>query len=46
MPPKTWTLYRRDPHQRFHRCDLLVPSAHIHDLLTELDTDPTGIFSA
>lgn len=41
---KTWTLYWRDRHQRFHRYDLLSPSAHIADLLAEIDKDPTGIF--
>jgi hypothetical protein len=31
-------------HQRFHRYDLLHPSARIADLLTKIDKDPTGIF--
>ena len=41
---KTWTLYWRDRHQRFHRYDQLDPSAHMNDLLTEIAEDPTGIF--
>jgi hypothetical protein len=41
---RTWTLYWRDRNQRFHRYDLLKPSSHVQDLLTEIDNDPTGIF--
>src|SRR5438309_1940322 len=41
---RTWTLYARDRHLRFHRCDRLPPSAMIDDLLREIERDPTGIF--
>ena len=40
----TWTLYWRDRNQKFHRYDLIAPSAHVDDLLDEIDKDPTGIF--
>lgn len=40
----TWTLYWRDRNQKFHRYDLIDPSAHVDDLLDEIDKDPTGIF--
>ena len=41
---RTWTLYWRDRHLRFHRYDQLPPSPSIDDLLTEIDRDPTAIF--
>lgn len=41
---RTWTLYWRDRNLRFHRYDLLAPSARIDDLLAELNRDPTAIF--
>ena len=41
---RTWTLYWRDRHLRFHRYDQLQPSPHIDDLLPEIDRDPTAIF--
>jgi len=41
---RTWTLYWRDRHLRFHRYDQLQPSPRIDDLLTEIDRDPTAIF--
>jgi hypothetical protein len=40
----TWALYYRDRNLRFHRYDLVPPTANINDLLNELDQDPTGIF--
>ncbi|MGB1225866.1 MAG: DUF3024 domain-containing protein [Mycobacterium sp.] len=40
----TWILYWRDRNLKFHRYDLLDPSPHIEDLLTEIDSDPTAIF--
>lgn len=41
---KTWTLYSRDRNLRFHRSDRLPTSAHVDDLLLEIDRDPTGVF--
>ncbi len=41
---KTWTLYWRDRNLKFHRYDQLPPSAHIDDLLAEIDRDPSGAF--
>lgn len=41
---KTWTPYWRDRNHRFHRYDRLPPSAHVEDLLLEIDRDPTGVF--
>ncbi|MEU4196800.1 DUF3024 domain-containing protein [Kribbella sp. NPDC026611] len=38
---KSWTLYWRDRHLRFHHHDQLAPSQTIDDLLAELDRDPT-----
>ncbi|WP_269083384.1 DUF3024 domain-containing protein [Mycolicibacterium obuense] len=42
----TWILNWRDRNLKFHRYDLLDPSPHIEDLLTEIDRDPTAIFWA
>ncbi len=41
---KTWTLYWRDPNLRFHLYDRLPRSAHVEDLLMEIDRDPTCVF--
>jgi hypothetical protein len=41
---KTWTLHWRDRNLKFHRYDQLPPSAHIDDLLAEIDRDPSGAF--
>lgn len=41
---KSWTLYWRDRNLRFHLYDLITPSQHIDDLLTEITNDPTAIF--
>lgn len=41
---KLWTLYWRDRNQRWHKYDLVPPSADILKLLDEVDRDPTGIF--
>lgn len=41
---RTWTLYWRDRNLRYHAYDPLAPSAHVDDLLTEIDQDPSGIF--
>ena len=38
------TLYRRDRDLRFHVYKQLPPSAHVDDLLTEADSDPTCQF--
>ena len=39
-----WSLFWRDRNLRFHRYELCPPSAHVADLLAEIDRDPTGIF--
>lgn len=39
-----WSLYWRDRNMRFHAYDLLEPSPRVHDLLVEIDRDPTAIF--
>ena len=39
-----WSLFWRDRHLRFHAYDRLAPSAHVDDLLREIDADPTAIF--
>ncbi|TSD93770.1 DUF3024 domain-containing protein [Skermania sp. ID1734] len=41
---KTWTLYWRDRHLRFHLYDLHPASAHVEALLDEIERDPTCIF--
>ena len=41
---RTWTLYWRDRHLRFHLYDQLEPSPDIGDLLEEIDRDPIAIF--
>src|SRR5680860_465302 len=41
---RSWTLYWRDRHLRFHIYDPLAPSHRVEDLLTEIDRDPTCIF--
>jgi hypothetical protein len=41
---KAWTLYWRDRNLRFHVYDLIIPSRHIDDLLTEITNDPTATF--
>jgi hypothetical protein len=41
---KSWTLYWRDRHLRFHRYDAIQVSPHVEHLLAEIDRDPTGIF--
>lgn len=40
----TWILYWRDRSLKFHRYDLLEPTPHIEDLLTEIDRNVSGIF--
>jgi len=40
----TWSLYWRDRNLQFHEYDLVPPSAHIDDLLNEVDRDPTCVF--
>ncbi len=40
---KTWRLYCRDQHSRWHRYDL-PPFPSLAPLLEEVDRDPTGIF--
>lgn len=39
-----WTLYWKDRNARWHRYDLIEPSADIRVLLDEIDRDPTCIF--
>jgi hypothetical protein len=41
---RTWPLYRRDRHLRFHLSDELTPSPAIGDLRREIDRDPVTIF--
>lgn len=41
---KSWTLYWRDRHLRFHVYEPLPPSNRVDDLLAEIDRDPTCIF--
>lgn len=41
---REWTLFWRDRNSRWHRYDLIEPSSNIATLLTEIETDPTGIF--
>ena len=40
----TWILYRPDRHLKFHRYDMIEPTPHIQDLLTEIDHNRSGIF--
>ncbi|ORU98651.1 transposase [Mycolicibacterium fallax] len=40
----TWILYWRDRNLKFHRYDLIEPTPHIEDLLTEIDRNPSGTF--
>ena len=39
-----WKLYWSDRNERMHAYDLCAPSAHVENLLREIDDDPTGIF--
>ena len=41
---RTWPLYWRDRHLRFHLYDELEPSPGIGGLLREIDRDPVAIF--
>ena len=41
---KTWSLYWRDRNLQFHPYDQLPYSAHVNDLLTEIDHDPASVF--
>lgn len=41
---KTWTLYVRDRNLRFRLYTGIQPSAHVNDLLVEIDRDPGGGF--
>jgi hypothetical protein len=41
---KSWTLYWRDRHLRFHLYDLVEPSDSVRELLAEIERDPTCIF--
>jgi hypothetical protein len=40
----SWTLYYADRNERFQRYWECEPSAHVADLLEEIDADPTCIF--
>jgi hypothetical protein len=37
-------LYWPDRNLKFHRYDLIEPTPHIGDLLTEIDRNPLGVF--
>jgi hypothetical protein len=39
-----WTLYWSDRNARWHRYDLVEPSAEVTALLDEIDRDPICIF--
>ena len=39
-----WTLLWRDRNERWHRYDLVEPTADVTVLLDEIERDPTGIF--
>ncbi len=39
-----WSLYRRDRNLKFHEYELLAPTPHVDDLITEIESDPTAIF--
>jgi hypothetical protein len=39
-----WHLFWRDRNMRFHRYEPCAASAHVADLLVEIERDPTGIF--
>lgn len=39
-----WLLDWRDRNLRWHRYDLIKPSAHVEPLLAEIEADPTSIF--
>lgn len=39
-----WSLFWRDRNLRIHRYEHYPPSAHVADLLAEIDRDPTVIF--
>lgn len=39
-----WTLYWSDRNQQFREYDRVGPTAHVDDLLAEIEQDPTGIF--
>lgn len=41
---KSWTLYWRDRHLRFHLYDPIEPSHSVEKLLAEIERDPTCIF--
>lgn len=43
-PAGNGPLYWRDRNLKFHRYDLIEPTANVTELLTEIDRDPTGIF--
>lgn len=42
---KVWALYWPDRNSRFHRYDLVAPTANVQLLLDEITADPTCIFS-
>jgi hypothetical protein len=39
-----WRLHWSDRNGRWHPYDMSEPTAHVRELLTEIDADPTGIF--
>ena len=41
---REWTLYWRDRNLRFHRFDIVEPSARLQDLIDAVEDDRTGIF--
>lgn len=41
---RTWTLYCRDQHGKWHAYDPLPPTPNFGAVLREIKADPTGIF--
>lgn len=39
-----WSLYWCDRNLKFHEYDLVSPTSHVDELMTEIDRDPTSIF--
>ena len=42
---RIWTLYWRDRHRTFHLYEAAAPTQTLDELLDEIDTDATAIFS-
>ena len=39
-----WSLYWSDRNLKFHEYDLVSPTPHVDELITEIERDPTSIF--